>query len=120
MSLTALAPTLFAEGGFWTNISDNLAKLNEMQTFDKVTLIVYFGAMLLVGFFTMRRSGKNAKEYFLSGQSMPWWLLGFSLVATTFAADTPNLVTGLVREQGVSGNWCWRSEEHTSELQSRI
>lgn len=107
MSLTAFAPTLFADGGFWTNISDNLAKLNEMQTFDKVTLIVYFGAMLLVGFFTMKRSGKNSKEYFLSGQSMPWWLLGFSLVATTFAADTPNLVTGLVREQGVSGNWCW-------------
>lgn len=108
MSLTVFTPTvLFADGSFLTNISDNFAKLNEMPTLDKVTLIVYFGAMFLVGFFTMRRSGKNSKEYFLSGQSMPWWLLGFSLVATTFAADTPNLVTGLVREQGVSGNWCW-------------
>lgn len=91
----------------WDNVTANLAKLNEMASLDKITLIVYFGAMFVVGFLTMKRSGKSAHEYFLSGQSMPWWLLGFSLVATTFAADTPNLVTGLVREQGVSGNWCW-------------
>ena len=81
--------------------------LGKMAGWDKAVLILYFGAMFIVGFFTMKKSGKSANEYFLSGQSMPWWLLGFSLVATTFAADTPNLVTGLVREQGVSGNWCW-------------
>ena len=91
----------------WENISANLGKLNEMAGWDKTILILYFAAMFIVGFMTMKRSGKSSSEYFLSGQSMPWWLLGFSLVATTFAADTPNLVTGLVREQGVSGNWCW-------------
>lgn len=96
---------LFAS--FSENISANLGVLSAMATWDKIILIVYFTSMFLVGFWTMKRSGKSSSEYFLSGQSMPWWLLGFSLVATTFAADTPNLVTGLVREQGVSGNWCW-------------
>src|SRR5690606_5480508 len=47
------------------------------------------------------------EEFFLSGRSMPWWLLGVSMVATTFSSDTPNLVTGLVRERGVAGNWMW-------------
>ncbi|MDO5567055.1 MAG: sodium:solute symporter family protein, partial [Planctomycetia bacterium] len=79
----------------------------KLQMIDYVILAVYFGSMLIVGLWTMRRAGKNASEFFLSGQNMPWWLLGFSLVATTFASDTPNLVTGLVREKGVAGNWYW-------------
>ncbi|MDO5579825.1 MAG: sodium:solute symporter family protein [Planctomycetia bacterium] len=79
----------------------------QLHLADYIILIVYFGSMLLVGFFTMKRSGKSTSEFFLSGQNMSWWLLGFSLVATTFASDTPNLVTGLVREQGVAGNWAW-------------
>ncbi|MDE0979149.1 MAG: Na+:solute symporter, partial [Flavobacteriales bacterium] len=54
-----------------------------------------------------KQAGKDAKSFFLAGRSMPWWLLGVSMVATTFSTDTPNLVTGLVREQGVSGNWGW-------------
>ncbi len=74
---------------------------------DYIILIVYFGAMLGIGLWTMRRSSKSSSEFFLSGQNMTWWLLGFSLVATTFASDTPNLVTGLVRTQGVAGNWVW-------------
>ncbi|MDO5553397.1 MAG: sodium:solute symporter family protein [Planctomycetia bacterium] len=78
-----------------------------LQTFDYIILALYFGSMLVVGFLTMKKAGKNASEFFLSGQNMPWWLLGFSLVATTFASDTPNLVTGLVREKGVAGNWYW-------------
>ncbi len=55
----------------------------------------------------MRRAGSSAAEFFLSGRNMPWWLLGVSMVATTFSADTPNLVADLVRQNGVSGNWAW-------------
>ena len=55
----------------------------------------------------LKKSGRNAQEFFLSGRNMPWWLLGVSMVATTFSADTPNLVTDIVRQNGVSGNWVW-------------
>lgn len=69
------------------------------------------GAFLLVilgiGLYTARSASKNTSEFFLSGRSMPWWLLGFSMVATTFSTDTPNLVTDIVRDQGVAGNWVW-------------
>ena len=69
------------------------------------------GAFLLVilgiGLYTSRSAAKNTSEFFLSGRSMPWWLLGFSMVATTFSTDTPNLVTDIVRDQGVAGNWVW-------------
>ena len=58
---------------------------------------------ILVGF----RSGKNRETFFLGGRSLPWWLLGTSMVATTFSTDTPNLVTDLVRGHGVFGNWAW-------------
>ena len=69
---------------------------------------VYFAFVLIVGLLVSRKSKANFSDYFLSGRTMPWWLLGVSMVATTFSADTPNLVTGLVRENGVSGNWgCW-------------
>ena len=68
---------------------------------------VYFAFVLIVGLLVSRKSKANFSDYFLSGRTMPWWLLGVSMVATTFSADTPNLVTGLVRENGVSGNWGW-------------
>src|SRR5947209_16888421 len=54
-----------------------------------------------------RRSGKSTSEFFASGRSVPWWLTGISLVATTFSSDTPNLVANIVRIQGVAGNWQW-------------
>ena len=60
-----------------------------------------------IGLYASRRAGDSSASFFLSGRSMPWWLLGVSMVATTFAADTPNLVAQLVRENGVSGNWVW-------------
>lgn len=63
--------------------------------------------VLAIGAIVSRRSGKDATQFFLSGRGMPWWLLGTSMVATTFAADTPNLVTDLVRTGGVAGNWVW-------------
>jgi len=67
----------------------------------------YFLIALLVGVWAARRAGRDTREFFLSGRSMPWWLLGTSMVATTFSTDTPNLVTDIVRQGGVSGNWVW-------------
>src|SRR5882724_3261204 len=58
-------------------------------------------------FFFGKRAGKNTAEFFVSGRSVPWWLAGLSMVATTFSSDTPNLVTDIVRRQGVAGNWVW-------------
>src|SRR5688572_29460610 len=55
----------------------------------------------------MRRAGSSTTEFFTSGRAAPWWLIGASMVATTFSTDTPNLVTNLVREGGVAGNWAW-------------
>ena len=63
--------------------------------------------VLTIGFAVSKRSSKNTSEYFLSGRTLPWWLLGLSMVATTFSTDTPNLVTDIVRTNGVSGNWVW-------------
>lgn len=74
---------------------------------DWAIIIAFFVISLLIGVFTSKTAGKSAKEFFLSGRNMPWWLLGVSMVATTFSADTPNLVTDLVRKNGVAGNWAW-------------
>lgn len=62
---------------------------------------------LYIGWRAAKTSGNSSSDYFLSGRNMPWWLLGISMVATTFSADTPNLVTDIVRKNGVSGNWVW-------------
>ena len=68
-----------------------------------LTLFVCFFPALFFG----KRAGKSTTEFFASGRSVPWWLAGLSMVATTFSSDTPNLVTDIVRRQGVAGNWCW-------------
>ena len=78
-----------------------------LSTFDYVLIITFFAITLFIGIYVSRKSGKNSTEYFLSGRNMPWWLLGLSMVATTFSTDTPNLVTDIVRNNGVSGNWVW-------------
>ncbi|MCI4671723.1 MAG: Na+:solute symporter [Bacteroidia bacterium] len=78
-----------------------------ISTLDWGIVISFFAITLGIGIWTSRTAGKSSKEYFLSGRSMPWWLLGISMVATTFSTDTPNLVTELVRKDGVSGNWVW-------------
>ncbi len=65
------------------------------------------GMTLIVGIWVSKRAGRDSASFFLGSRHMPWWLLGFSMVATTFAADTPNLVTQIVRSQGISGNWIW-------------
>ncbi len=70
-------------------------------------IIGFFALSLVIGALASRKASKGYSEFFLSGRTMPWWLLGFSMVATTFSADTPNLVTDIVRKNGVSGNWQW-------------
>ncbi|MHC1765739.1 MAG: sodium:solute symporter family protein [Verrucomicrobiia bacterium] len=67
------------------------------------SLLICFVPALFFG----RRAGKNTSEFFVSGRAVPWWLAGLSMVATTFSSDTPNLVTDIVRRQGVAGNWVW-------------
>ena len=78
-----------------------------IQAIDWVIIGICLLVVLAIGLFYTRKSGKNPDEFFLSGRDMPWWLLGFSMVATTFSADTPNLVTDIVRKDGVAGNWAW-------------
>src|SRR5438477_4235111 len=68
-----------------------------------ITLLVCFAPSLSFG----KRAGKNTSEFFASGRTVPWWLAGLSMVATTFSSDTPNLVTDIVRRNGVAGNWVW-------------
>ncbi|WP_273568499.1 sodium:solute symporter family protein [Maribacter halichondriae] len=79
----------------------------ELSTLDYSFIIVFFAIVLGIGIYVSKKSGKDSNEFFLSGRTMPWWLLGLSMVATTFSTDTPNLVTDLVRTTGVSGNWGW-------------
>ena len=74
---------------------------------DWVIIIGFFLLSLIIGLIASGKSGKSYAEFFLSGRNMPWWLLGVSMVATTFSCDTPNLVTDLVRQRGVAGNWAW-------------
>ncbi|RXG19939.1 Na+/proline symporter [Leeuwenhoekiella polynyae] len=78
-----------------------------LETLDYAIIIGFFAITLIIGLLVAKKSGKSSSEYFLSGRNMPWWLLGISMVATTFSTDTPNLVTDIVRNQGVSGNWVW-------------
>ncbi len=79
----------------------------ELSTLDYSFIIVFFSIVLGIGIYVSKKSGKDSTEFFLSGRNMPWWLLGISMVATTFSTDTPNLVTDIVRTHGVSGNWVW-------------
>ncbi|WP_206080366.1 sodium:solute symporter family protein [Mangrovimonas sp. CR14] len=78
-----------------------------LSSLDFVIIALFFAFSILIGIVVSKKSGENSSEFFLSGRNMPWWLLGVSMVATTFAADTPGLVTELVRTNGVSGNWVW-------------
>ena len=79
----------------------------ELSSFDVILIVIFFAITLFIGIYVSKQSGKSSAEYFLSGRNMPWWLLGVSMVATTFSTDTPNLVTDIVRTNGVSGNWVW-------------
>ncbi|MFM7091665.1 MAG: sodium:solute symporter family protein, partial [Bacteroidota bacterium] len=78
-----------------------------LSTLDWGIIVAFFAVTLFIGIYASRGAGKSYSEFFLSGRDMSWWLLGVSMVATTFSADTPNLVTDLVRTHGVAGNWSW-------------
>ena len=78
-----------------------------LEFWDWLVIAAYGAITLGVGLRFAGRAGKGTKEFFLSGRTLPWWLLGTSMVATTFSTDTPNLVTDLVRTGGVSSNWVW-------------
>ena len=78
-----------------------------LSSLDWGIIILFFALTLIIGIVVSRKAGTSTTEFFLSGRNMPWWLLGISMVATTFSADTPNLVTDIVRKNGVSGNWVW-------------
>ena len=78
-----------------------------LSNLDWVIIGSYFILSLGKGIWSSKKAGENRQSFFLAGRNMPWWLLGISMVATTFSTDTPNLVTDLVRQNGVSGNWSW-------------
>jgi solute:Na+ symporter, SSS family len=80
-----------------------------LTALDWVVIAAYFAVNLAIGFFYMKRASGDIGEFFLSGRSVPWWLAGTSMVATTFGADTPLVVTGLIYAQGIAGNWLWWS-----------
>ena len=74
---------------------------------DAWIILGFLASVVLVGSWAARRAGQNTESFFLSGRNMPWWLLGVSMVACTFSCDTPNLITEIVRLNGVAGNWVW-------------
>ncbi len=78
-----------------------------LTRFDWAIVFVSIAVSFVPALWMMRRAGRNTAEFFTSGRAAPWWLVGVSMVATTFSTDTPNLVTNLVREGGVASNWVW-------------
>jgi len=78
-----------------------------LSSLDWYIVSAYFLLTLFIGVWASKNAGSDRRSFFLAGRNMPWWLLGISMVATTFSTDTPNLVTDLVRRDGVSGNWAW-------------
>ena len=78
-----------------------------LEYIDWIIISSFLLLILGIGVYVSRRAGQSSASFFLSNRQMPWWLLGVSMVATTFSTDTPNLVTEIVRTQGISGNWVW-------------
>jgi SSS family transporter len=79
----------------------------KLTAIDWSIIVAYFLLSLAVGLYFTKRAGKSTDEYFLGGRSIPWWLAGVSIVATTFSSDTPLLVTGITARGGIAGNWVW-------------
>ena len=79
----------------------------KLTALDWIVIAAYFLFNIAIGFYYKAKAGKNISEFFLSGRNVPWWLAGTSMVATTFAADTPLAVTGWVAKNGIAGNWFW-------------
>jgi len=91
----------------------------QLELIDWAIIVGYFVVTLGIGAWFTRRAGSNIAEFFVSGRSLPWWIAGTSMVATTFAADTPLAVTALIVKNGLAGNWFWwalRSEACSRSL----
>ena len=81
----------------------------QLTLFDWVIVVLSIAISFVPAILLAKRAGSSTSEFFTSGRAAPWWLVGVSMVATTFSTDTPNLVTNLVRENGVASNWAWWS-----------
>ena len=79
----------------------------KLSLIDGIIIVSYIFFALGLGIYYSKRAGRDINEFFVSGRNLPWWLAGTSMVATTFAADTPLAVTGLVAKDGIAGNWLW-------------
>src|SRR5918999_3172393 len=79
----------------------------QLQPIDWIIVLASLAICFVPALFYGKRAGKSTSEFFVSGRAVPWWLAGLSMVATTFSSDTPNLVTDIVRRNGVAGNWGW-------------
>ncbi|HET54408.1 MAG TPA: hypothetical protein ENN33_04245 [Ignavibacteria bacterium] len=78
-----------------------------LQTIDWIAIFSFMIVALLIGIWSSKKASRSSSEYFLSGRNMPWYVLGVSMVATTFSIDTPNLVSDITRQNGIAGNWVW-------------
>ena len=78
-----------------------------LSALDWTIIAGYLILSIIVGLWSSKKSSQDTRSFFLAGNNLPWWMLGISMVATTFSTDTPNLVTDLVRKDGVAGNWVW-------------
>ncbi len=87
-----------------------------LTTLDWAFIVAYFVASATIGLWYADRGGRSVNDFFLTGRKLPWWLAGTSMVATTFAADTPLAVAGLVARDGIAGNWIWWSAAFGSML----
>jgi Na+/proline symporter len=74
---------------------------------DWLIIVFFFAVLIVIGGVTSRRAGSSSKEFFLSGNAMPWWLLGISMCAATTSTNSANLFTEIIRKNGISGNWVW-------------
>src|SRR4051794_28164199 len=90
-----------------SELSPCIIQCVQLTPLDWIVVALYFAFNLGIGFYYKSRAGSSVSEFFLSGRNVPWWLAGTSMVATTFAADTPLVVTGLVATRGIAGNWLW-------------
>ena len=81
--------------------------MSQLRAIDAAFIVAYFIVVIAVGVAFSRRAGRSLSDYFIAGRGVPWWLAGAGMIATTFAADTPLVVCGLVARYGVAGNWLW-------------
>jgi hypothetical protein len=81
--------------------------MSQLRAIDGAFIVAYFVVVVAVGLAFSPRAGRSLSDYFIAGRGVPWWLAGAGMIATTFAADTPLVVCGLVARYGVAGNWLW-------------